>query len=125
MRRWLSGCSLPSGDIRTNVHFTRLPYDSTIAGQYRVGTVTNHDGADLAVIDPAWLRRQIGVVLQENVLFNSSVRENISLVDPAMTMEKVVAAAKLAGTRKRRRSKPSSSPPNPLFDVHDEAWERA
>jgi subfamily B ATP-binding cassette protein HlyB/CyaB len=55
------------------------------------------DGIDLAVVDPAWLRRQIGVVLQENVLFNSSVRANIALVDPAMPMEKVIAAATLAG----------------------------
>src|SRR5207302_291883 len=44
-----------------------------------------------------WLRRQIGVVLQENVLFNRSVRENIALADPAMPMERVVAAAHLAG----------------------------
>jgi subfamily B ATP-binding cassette protein HlyB/CyaB len=55
------------------------------------------DGADLAVVDPAWLRRQIGVVLQENVLFNSSVRENIALADPAMTMDRVIVASKLAG----------------------------
>jgi ATP-binding cassette, subfamily B, bacterial HlyB/CyaB len=55
------------------------------------------DGTDLAMIDPAWLRRQIGVVLQENVLFNASVRENISLADPAMSMEQVMAAATLAG----------------------------
>jgi subfamily B ATP-binding cassette protein HlyB/CyaB len=55
------------------------------------------DGMDLAMADPAWLRRQIGVVLQENVLFNRSVRENIALADPAMPMERVVAAAKLAG----------------------------
>jgi subfamily B ATP-binding cassette protein HlyB/CyaB len=55
------------------------------------------DGIDLAVVDPAWLRRQIGVVLQENVLFNSSVRANIALADPAMPMEKVIAAATLAG----------------------------
>jgi ATP-binding cassette, subfamily B, bacterial HlyB/CyaB len=55
------------------------------------------DGVDLAVIDPAWLRRQIGVVLQDNVLFNASVRENIALADPAMKMEQVVAAAVLAG----------------------------
>ena len=45
----------------------------------------------------AWLRRQIGIVLQENVLFNRSVRENIALADPAMSMERVIAAAKLAG----------------------------
>ena len=40
------------------------------------------DGIDLAMVDPAWLRRQIGVVLQENVLFNRSVRDNIALADP-------------------------------------------
>ena len=55
------------------------------------------DGMDLAMADPAWLRRQIGVVLQENVLFNRSVRENIALADPAMPMERVIEAASLAG----------------------------
>ena len=55
------------------------------------------DGMDLAVVEPAWLRRQIGVVLQESVLFNRSVRENIALADPAMPMERVIAAASLAG----------------------------
>lgn len=55
------------------------------------------DGVDLALVDPAWLRRQIGVVLQENFLFNKSVRENIALIDPGMTMEQVISAARLAG----------------------------
>jgi len=55
------------------------------------------DGVDAAVLDPSWLRRQIGVVLQENILFNRSVRENIALADPALPMEQVIAAAKLAG----------------------------
>ncbi|MBN9487233.1 MAG: type I secretion system permease/ATPase [Alphaproteobacteria bacterium] len=55
------------------------------------------DGVDLAQVDPAWLRRQIGVVLQDNVLFNRSIRDNIALADPAMPTERVVAAAKLAG----------------------------
>jgi subfamily B ATP-binding cassette protein HlyB/CyaB len=55
------------------------------------------DGIDLAGADPAWLRRQVGVVLQENILFNRSVRDNIALADPALPMERVVAAAKLAG----------------------------
>jgi subfamily B ATP-binding cassette protein HlyB/CyaB len=55
------------------------------------------DGVDTAVLDPTWLRRQIGVVLQENILFNRSVRENIALADPALSMDRVVAAAKLAG----------------------------
>ncbi|MET4227325.1 subfamily B ATP-binding cassette protein HlyB/CyaB [Bradyrhizobium sp. LA6.10] len=55
------------------------------------------DGNDLAAVDPTWLRRQVGVVLQENMLFNRSVRDNIALADPALPMERVVAAAKLAG----------------------------
>nr|WP_247787183.1 type I secretion system permease/ATPase [Bradyrhizobium sp. 170] len=55
------------------------------------------DGVDLAMVDLSWLRRQIGVVLQENVLFNRSIRENIALADPAMPMERVIEAASLAG----------------------------
>ncbi len=55
------------------------------------------DGHDLAMADPAWLRRQLGVVLQENFLFNRSVRENIALSDPAMPLERVIKAARLAG----------------------------
>jgi subfamily B ATP-binding cassette protein HlyB/CyaB len=55
------------------------------------------DGVDLAMVDTAWLRRQVGVVLQEDVLFNRSVRDNIALADPAMPMKDVIAAAELAG----------------------------
>src|SRR3954454_14729846 len=55
------------------------------------------DGADLSMVDIAWLRRQIGVVLQENGLFNRSVRDNIALAEPAMSMERIIAAAELAG----------------------------
>ncbi|CAA0117075.1 Toxin RTX-I translocation ATP-binding protein [BD1-7 clade bacterium] len=55
------------------------------------------DGVDLALVDPAWLRRQIGVVLQENILFKRTVRENITLSDPTRSMEDIVHAAKLAG----------------------------
>jgi ATP-binding cassette, subfamily B, bacterial HlyB/CyaB len=55
------------------------------------------DGVDLATVDPGWLRRQIGVVLQENVLFNRTVRDNIALADPAMPIEQIMGAARLAG----------------------------
>jgi ATP-binding cassette, subfamily B, bacterial HlyB/CyaB len=55
------------------------------------------DGVDLAMVDTSWLRRQIGAVLQENVLFNQSIRDNIALPDPAMPIDRVVEAAKLAG----------------------------
>ena len=55
------------------------------------------DGIDLNLADPAWLRRQIGVVLQENLLFNRSIRENIAISDPGLPLDAVIHAAKLAG----------------------------
>jgi subfamily B ATP-binding cassette protein HlyB/CyaB len=55
------------------------------------------DGMDLALADSTSLRRQIGVVLQENVLFARSIRDNIALADPGAPLEAVIQAAKLAG----------------------------
>ncbi|MBV8633259.1 MAG: ATP-binding cassette domain-containing protein, partial [Burkholderiaceae bacterium] len=55
------------------------------------------DGVDLALADPAWLRRQIGVVLQENLLFNRSIRDNIALTDPSLPLDAVMHAARMAG----------------------------
>jgi subfamily B ATP-binding cassette protein HlyB/CyaB len=55
------------------------------------------DGHDLALCDPAWLRRQVGVVLQENLLFNRSIRDNIALTDPGAPLEQVIHVARLAG----------------------------
>ena len=55
------------------------------------------DGQDIAMADATQLRRQVGVVLQENMLFNRSVRENIAIADPAAPIEAVIHAAKLAG----------------------------
>ena len=55
------------------------------------------DGHDLALCDPAWLRRQVGVVLQENLLFNRSIRDNIALTDPGAPLAQVIHVARLAG----------------------------
>jgi subfamily B ATP-binding cassette protein HlyB/CyaB len=55
------------------------------------------DGVDISLIDAAQLRRQLGVVLQENFLFNRSVRENIAIIDPAAPVERVIQAAQMAG----------------------------
>jgi subfamily B ATP-binding cassette protein HlyB/CyaB len=55
------------------------------------------DGVDVNEIDPSWLRRQIGVVLQENFLFNGSVRDNIATARPGASMEEVIHAAQVAG----------------------------
>ncbi len=57
------------------------------------------DGTDLALADPAWLRRQTAIVLQENILFNRSLRDNIALAEPSVPMAQVIAAAKLAGAQ--------------------------
>jgi subfamily B ATP-binding cassette protein HlyB/CyaB len=55
------------------------------------------DSQDIAIIDTTSLRHQIGVVLQENVLFNRSIRDNIALSNPALPVEAIIEAAKLAG----------------------------
>ena len=55
------------------------------------------DGIDISLIDAAQLRRQVGVVLQENLLFNRSVRENIAIADPAAPLAAVMRVAQIAG----------------------------
>ena len=55
------------------------------------------DGQDLKIIDTTSLRRQLGVVLQENVLFTGSIRDNIALSNPALAIEPIIEAAKMAG----------------------------
>jgi subfamily B ATP-binding cassette protein HlyB/CyaB len=55
------------------------------------------DGVDIMNIDPTWLRRQLGVVLQENFLFNQTLHENIALARPDMSRVEVMHVAKLAG----------------------------
>ncbi len=54
------------------------------------------DGFDLKSADLASLRQQIGVVLQEDFLFNGSILENITLGNPDISAERVVEAARLA-----------------------------
>ncbi|MCW2486453.1 type I secretion system permease/ATPase [Candidatus Symbiopectobacterium sp. NZEC127] len=55
------------------------------------------DGMDLALADVSSLRRQIGVVLQDNMLFNRSIRENIALSDPGIPLDEVMHVASMAG----------------------------
>ncbi len=81
----------PSGSGKST--FTKLLQRLYIpeAGQVLV------DGIDLSQVDPAWLRRQIGVVLQENLLFNRTVFENIAVANPAMSRGQAIGIARLAG----------------------------
>ncbi len=59
------------------------------------GAVTM-DGVDLRQLEVADLRKLIGVVTQETVLFNDTITSNIAYGSPEATHEEVVAAAKLA-----------------------------
>ena len=55
------------------------------------------DGIDLRQADYPWLRRQMGVVMQDNYLFDGSIRDNIAAGAPATSMENVIRAAEIAG----------------------------
>jgi subfamily B ATP-binding cassette protein HlyB/CyaB len=69
-----------------------------IQGLYPVQEgIVRFDGIDAREIELSHLRRQIGVVLQENFLFRGTVRENLSVTKPDATFEELVAAAEAAG----------------------------
>lgn len=69
-----------------------------LQGLYPVsGGIVRFDGVDAREIELGHLRRQIGIVLQENFLFRGSVRANIAMAKPAASFEEIVAAAQLAG----------------------------
>ena len=69
-----------------------------IQGLYPVQEgIVRFDGVDAREIDLAHLRRQIGVVLQENFLFRGTVRENLTITRPDASFEEVVAASQAAG----------------------------
>jgi subfamily B ATP-binding cassette protein HlyB/CyaB len=55
------------------------------------------DGIDINQASPAWLRSQIGVVLQDNLLFNRSIHDNIAIANPSMGRAQVIAMARLSG----------------------------
>lgn len=81
----------PSGSGKST--FTSLVQRLHVPTQGRVMV----DGVDLTLVDPAWLRRQVGVVLQENELLNRSIRDNIALANPIASMDRVIEVATLAG----------------------------
>lgn len=55
------------------------------------------DGMDIAIVDTSALRRNMGVVLQDNMLFAGTIVENITLCAPQATEDQIIQAAKLAG----------------------------
>ncbi|WP_166293782.1 peptidase domain-containing ABC transporter [Bradyrhizobium sp. 26S5] len=61
------------------------------------GGLIKVDGIDVREYDVDHLRRNVGVVLQENFLFSGTIRENISAAKPDATFDDVVRAARMAG----------------------------
>ena len=53
------------------------------------GSVVRLDGRDIREYAPAWVRRQIGVVSQEPVLFSSSIHENVTYSKPEATTKEI------------------------------------
>lgn len=69
-----------------------------IQGLYAVQEgIVRFDGIDAREIELPHLRRQIGVVLQENFLFRGTVRENLIVTKPDATFEEITEAAAAAG----------------------------
>lgn len=69
-----------------------------IQGLYPVQEgIVRFDGLDAREIDLSHLRKQIGVVLQENFLFRGTVRQNITVTRPDASFDEVVAAARASG----------------------------
>lgn len=66
------------------------------------------DGANIADVDPVWLRRHIGAITQDTVLFDGTVRENIAVARPDLGIEAVEQAARLAAADEFIRSLPSA-----------------
>jgi ATP-binding cassette, subfamily B, bacterial HlyB/CyaB len=64
-------------------------YEPT-AGQIQI------DGYDIRKVELNSLRRQIGVVLQDTLLFNGTIQENIALTRPEASSDQVITAAKMA-----------------------------
>lgn len=93
--------SIASGEVIGVVGVSGAGKTTLIRLLQRLYTTTSGrvfiDGIDLATVDASWLRRQIGVVSQDSSLMNLSVRDNIAISDPSLSLEGVIAAAELAG----------------------------
>ena len=80
----------PSGAGKSTIAALLLRFYDPDAGAVRV------DGVDLRELDPLWLRRQIGLVAQEPLLFSCSIAENIRYGRPDASDDEVEAAARAA-----------------------------
>jgi ABC-type bacteriocin/lantibiotic exporter with double-glycine peptidase domain len=75
-----------------------------------------YDGIDLFEIDLRALRRQLGIVTQRPYLFGTTIRRNIALLDPSVTMPAIVEAAKQAAVHEEVAAMPLGYE-TPLLDA--------
>lgn len=80
----------PSGAGKSTIASLLYRLYDPLSGQLEL------DGKPYATLDPEWLRRQVGVVAQEPLLFSTSIAENIRYGRPEATDAEVEQAAKLA-----------------------------
>ena len=88
---WTLGVVGRSGSGKTTVTRLLQRLHSDYDGLIKI------DGVDVREYDVAHLRRNLGVVLQENFLFSGTIRENITAAKPHATFEEMVRAARMAG----------------------------
>ncbi len=80
----------PTGAGKSTIVNLILRFYDVFAGAVKV------DGIDVRSVTQASLRRQIGIVLQDNILFSGTVAENIAFGYPQATPAEIEAAAQVA-----------------------------
>ncbi len=81
----------PTGSGKSSlVHLLPRLYEYNGGGSIKI------DGVELNTIDKSWIRKNVGLVLQEPFLYAKTIKENIRLANPSMKDEKVIKAAKTA-----------------------------
>jgi ATP-binding cassette subfamily B protein len=90
----------PSGSGKSTLLNLLMRFHDPTAGFIAI------DGHDLKSVTQASLRSRMGVVLQENFMFNISVRENIRLGKPEASEEAIVTAAKAVGLHESIMARP-------------------
>ncbi len=80
----------PTGSGKTTLSNIILRYYDPTEGAILL------DGYDITKLDTRWLRKNIGLVLQEPILFRDTIANNIAYSKPEADMEEIIRAAKIA-----------------------------
>jgi len=79
----------------TLVHLISRLYDLNDNSSHNAGSITIN-GVDIRRVSRPWLRRHIGLCLQEAFLFSKTIKENIAMAKPEMDIEEIKKAAAVA-----------------------------